>query len=70
MARRPEALASVQLDEHRRTLRSYEQLAEEIGELLTPGQREALEFGIRYERMMTDFWQWVRRREERTPAGS
>ncbi|WCH97557.1 hypothetical protein POD33_12105 [Streptomyces moderatus] len=51
-------------------MRSYEQLAEEVGELLTPGQREALEFGIRYERMMTDFWQWVRRREERTPAGS
>ncbi|UQA92067.1 PadR family transcriptional regulator [Streptomyces halobius] len=66
---RPEVLAPVQLDEHRRTLRSYEELADEVGELLEPGQREALEFGIRYERMMVDFWKWVRRREERT-AGS
>ncbi|MFF8731875.1 helix-turn-helix transcriptional regulator [Streptomyces sp. NPDC015171] len=63
----PEALAPVQLAEHRRTLGEYEELADEVGELLTPGQREALEFGIRYERMMTDFWEWVRRRDERDP---
>lgn len=62
---RPELLAPVQLAEHETTLDEYEQLAEEVGELLTPGQREALEFGIRYERMMADFWDWVRRRDER-----
>ncbi|MFJ7154090.1 helix-turn-helix transcriptional regulator [Streptomyces sp. NPDC101118] len=56
---RPEVLSPVQLDEHHRTLADYEQLAEGVGALLTPGQREALEFGIRYERMMVDFWQWV-----------
>ncbi|NUS09204.1 MAG: PadR family transcriptional regulator [Nonomuraea sp.] len=63
---RPDVLAPTQLDEHVRTLGEYEELAESIGELLTPGQREALEFGIRYERMMVDFWQWVGRRDERT----
>ncbi|NUP22995.1 MAG: PadR family transcriptional regulator [Streptomyces sp.] len=67
---RPDVLAPVQVDEHRQTLRSYEELAEEVGELLTPGQREALEFGIRYERMMVDFWDWVRHREERTSTDS
>ena len=63
---RPDVLAPTQLDEHVRTLGEYEELAESVGELLTPGQREALEFGIRYERMMVDFWQWVGRRGERT----
>jgi DNA-binding PadR family transcriptional regulator len=63
---RPEVLAPTQVDEHARTLRKYEELAESVGELLTPGQREALEFGIRYELMMVDFWQWVEHREERT----
>ncbi|MFE7173000.1 PadR family transcriptional regulator [Streptomyces sp. NPDC057616] len=63
---RPDVLAPAQLDEHVRTLGEYEELAESVGELLTPGQREALEFGIRYERMMVDFWQWVGRRDERT----
>ncbi|MEE4420088.1 MULTISPECIES: PadR family transcriptional regulator [Streptomyces] len=61
---RPEVLAPVQLTEHHRTLAGYEELAEGVGELLTRGQREALEFGIRYERMMVDFWQWVERRGE------
>ncbi|UZJ33304.1 PadR family transcriptional regulator [Streptomyces endophytica] len=61
---RPEVLAPVQLTEHHRTLAGYEELAEDVGELLTRGQREALEFGIRYERMMVDFWQWVERRGE------
>ena len=61
---RPQALAPVQLTEHRRTLKEYEDLAESVGELLTPGQREALEFGIRYERMMVDFWQWARQHRE------
>ncbi|MGF1431424.1 helix-turn-helix transcriptional regulator [Kitasatospora sp. LaBMicrA B282] len=56
---RAEVLAPVQLTEHRGTLEQYEELAESVGELLTRGQREALEFGIRYERMMVDFWQWV-----------
>ncbi|MEU8526696.1 helix-turn-helix transcriptional regulator [Streptomyces sp. NPDC048629] len=59
----PERLAPVQLEEHRRTLAEYESLAESVGELLTEGQRGALEFGIRYERMMVDFWQWTRRTE-------
>jgi len=63
---RPDVLAPTQLGEHVRTLGEYEELAESVGELLTPGQREALEFGIRYERMMVDFWQWVGRRDERT----
>ncbi|MCZ0991349.1 PadR family transcriptional regulator [Streptomyces diastatochromogenes] len=62
---RPEQLAPAQFAEHESTLGKYEQLAEDVGELLTPGQREALEFGIRYERMMVDFWDWVRRRDER-----
>ncbi|MFD9096720.1 helix-turn-helix transcriptional regulator [Streptomyces collinus] len=62
---RPELLAPVQLAEHEGTLERYEQLAGDVGELLTPGQREALEFGIRYERMMVDFWDWVRHRDER-----
>ncbi|MGW2832760.1 PadR family transcriptional regulator [Streptomyces sp. NPDC001286] len=62
---RPELLAPTQLHEHARTLGEYEELADGVGELLTPGQREALEFGIRYERMMVDFWQWVERRGER-----
>ncbi len=53
-----------QLTEHQRTLTEYEELASSVGELLTRGQREALEFGIRHERMMVDFWQWVERREE------
>ncbi|MCX5001449.1 PadR family transcriptional regulator [Streptomyces sp. NBC_00638] len=61
---RPELLGPVQLDEHRRTLDDYEELASSVGELLTRGQRDALEFGIRYERMMVDFWQWVQRRDE------
>ncbi|OLZ63012.1 PadR family transcriptional regulator [Streptomyces sp. IMTB 2501] len=64
---RPDEIAPVQLAEHRRTLDTYEELADSVGELLTPGQREALEFGIRYERMMADFWDWVGRRDERTP---
>ena len=55
----PAVLAPVQLTEHRHTLADYEELAERVGELLTRGQREALEFGIRYERMMVDFWEWV-----------
>jgi PadR family transcriptional regulator AphA len=62
----PEVLAPVQLGEHEKSLQGYEELADGVGELLTPGQREALEFGIRYERMMVDFWQWVRYRDERT----
>ncbi|MGI5460688.1 PadR family transcriptional regulator [Streptomyces sp. CA-249302] len=66
---RPDVLAPTQVDEHVRTLGEYEELAASVGELLTPGQREALEFGIRYERMMADFWQWVERREERTTDG-
>ncbi|MER5382766.1 helix-turn-helix transcriptional regulator [Streptomyces sp. NPDC002688] len=61
---RPELLGPVQLDEHRRTLDDYEELASSVGELLTRGQWDALEFGIRYERMMVDFWQWVQRRDE------
>ncbi|WP_034092012.1 PadR family transcriptional regulator [Streptacidiphilus albus] len=64
---RPQTLAPVQLDEHRRGLAEYEQLAEGVGELLTRGQREALEFGIRYERMMVDFWQWVEDRGSAAP---
>lgn len=64
---RPDRIAPAQLAEHRRTLDEYEELAGAVGELLTPGQREALEFGIRYERMMTEFWDWVRRRDERAP---
>jgi DNA-binding PadR family transcriptional regulator len=59
---RPEVLAPEQLDAHRRALAQYEQLADSVGELISRGQREALEFGIRYERMMVDFWQWVRSR--------
>lgn len=62
---RPELLAPVQLAEHETTLGEYEELAQDVGELLTAGQREALEFGIRYERMMVDFWDWVRHRDER-----
>lgn len=58
----PDVLAPAQLAEHRRTQADYEQLAERVGDLLTRGQREALEFGIRYERMMVDFWQWVEKR--------
>ncbi|MEU9124147.1 PadR family transcriptional regulator [Streptomyces sp. NPDC048506] len=59
---RPEVHAPVQLDEHHRTLMEYEEIAESVGELLTRGQREALEFGIRYEQMMLDFWRWVEQR--------
>jgi PadR family transcriptional regulator, regulatory protein AphA len=59
---RPEVLAPVQLTEHHHTLANYEELAGTVGDALTRGQREALEFGIRYERMMVDFWQWVERR--------
>ncbi|WP_416959120.1 PadR family transcriptional regulator [Streptomyces sp. Agncl-13] len=62
---RPDVLAPVQLGEHEKTLQTYEELADGVGELLTPGQCEALEFGIRYERMMVDFWRWVRHRDER-----
>ncbi|MFE0191058.1 PadR family transcriptional regulator [Streptomyces sp. NPDC058989] len=59
---RPEVLAPVQLTEHHHTLANYEELAKTVGDALTRGQREALEFGIRYERMMVGFWQWVERR--------
>ncbi|MEU7516752.1 helix-turn-helix transcriptional regulator [Streptomyces sp. NPDC042898] len=59
----PRVHAPVQVEEHQRTLGEYEELAEGVGELLSRGQREALEFGIRYERMMVDFWQWVETRE-------
>lgn len=59
---RPEVIAPVQITEHHRTLAEYEELTESVGDLLTRGQREALEFGIRYERMMVDFWQWVDQR--------
>ncbi|MFE2587068.1 helix-turn-helix transcriptional regulator [Streptomyces sp. NPDC059378] len=62
----PDVLVPEQLDAHARTLRTYEELAASVGDLLSPGQREALEFGLRYERMMADFWEWVGRREERT----
>ncbi|NBE50286.1 PadR family transcriptional regulator [Streptomyces boluensis] len=55
--------APVQIQEHRHALDAYEELAESVGELLPRGQREALEFGIRYERMVVDFWQWVEGRE-------
>ncbi|MFE6686914.1 PadR family transcriptional regulator [Streptomyces sp. NPDC057743] len=61
---RPEVHSPAQLAEHRRTLAEYEELAETLGDLLTRGQREALEFGIRYERMTIDFWQWVEQRGE------
>ncbi|MFJ2738404.1 PadR family transcriptional regulator [Streptomyces sp. NPDC087440] len=68
---RPETLAPAQLTEHRRTLAAYEELDDSVGELLTAGQRGALEFGIRYERMMVDFWGWVRSPAEspETPEG-
>ena len=56
---RPEVYAPVQIEEHKHTLAEYEGLAESVGELITRGQREALEFGIRYERMMVEFWEWV-----------
>ncbi|MFJ9245831.1 PadR family transcriptional regulator [Streptomyces sp. NPDC101776] len=62
---RPDVLAPAQLGEHEKSLRGYEELADGVRELLAPGQREALEFGIRYERMMIDFWEWVRHRDER-----
>ncbi|GAA4882255.1 PadR family transcriptional regulator [Kitasatospora terrestris] len=65
---RPQELAPAQLSGHRRILAEYEGLAESVGELLTPGQREALEFGIRYERMMLEFWEWARSRRERLPG--
>ncbi|GGJ19966.1 PadR family transcriptional regulator [Streptomyces brasiliensis] len=55
----PGVVAPAQVREHRRTLNEYEALAEEVGGLLTTGQRQALEFGIRYERMMVGFWEWV-----------
>ncbi|WP_327065050.1 PadR family transcriptional regulator [Kitasatospora sp. NBC_01250] len=60
---RGELLAPEQLTQHGATLAEYEELATSVGTLLTRGQREALEFGIRYERMMVDFWQWVEQRE-------
>ncbi|MEV5971725.1 PadR family transcriptional regulator [Streptomyces sp. NPDC051921] len=59
----PRVHAPVQVTEHARTLEEYEGLADSVGALLTRGQREALEFGIRYERMMVDFWRWVADRE-------
>jgi PadR family transcriptional regulator, regulatory protein AphA len=58
----PRVLAPVQAAAHRHTLADYEGLGERVGDLLTRGQREALEFGIRYERMMVDFWEWVEQR--------
>ncbi|WP_370415578.1 hypothetical protein [Streptomyces fradiae] len=61
---RPGVHAPVQIAEHTGTLEEYEQLAASVGELLTRGQREALEFGIRCERMMVDFWRWVGDRDE------
>lgn len=60
---RPEVLAPAQFDAHQEALGRYEGLAASVGDLLARGQREALEFGIRYERMMVEFWQWVRTRE-------
>ncbi|MFI5987912.1 helix-turn-helix transcriptional regulator [Streptomyces sp. NPDC051555] len=60
---RPQDLSPVQVEEHRRTLAGYEELAESVGPLLTPGQQGALEFGIRYERMMVDFWEWAQHRD-------
>ncbi|MBD0708197.1 MULTISPECIES: helix-turn-helix transcriptional regulator [unclassified Streptomyces] len=59
----PHIHAPVQIEEHRRTLGAYEALAGETGTRLSRGQREALEFGIRYERMMVDFWRWTEERE-------
>ncbi|MFE4590816.1 PadR family transcriptional regulator [Streptomyces laurentii] len=60
---RPGPHAPVQIGAHTRTLEEYEELAATVGELITRGQREALEFGIRYERMMVDFWRWVADRD-------
>lgn len=57
-------LAPEQVTAHRGTLADYEGIAESAGDLLTRGQREALEFGIRYEQMMVEFWQWVYSRGE------
>lgn len=56
---RPGLIAPTQVQEHRRTLDEYLGLLDEVGEKLTTGQRQALEFGIRYERMMVGFWEWV-----------
>ncbi|MFH9959465.1 PadR family transcriptional regulator [Streptomyces roseolus] len=66
----PRVHAPVQVAEHRRALEEYEGLAGEVGELLSRGQREALEFGIRYERMMVDFWHWVGSREPEAADGT
>ncbi|WP_078843644.1 PadR family transcriptional regulator [Streptomyces albus] len=56
---RHDLVAPTQVREHRRTLEEYLTLAADVGALLTLGQRQALEYGIRYERMMTEFWEWV-----------
>ncbi|MEU8541318.1 PadR family transcriptional regulator [Streptomyces sp. NPDC048717] len=60
---RPGLHAPVQICAHTRALEEYEQLAAAVGESMPRGQREALEFGIRYERMMVDFWRWAADRE-------
>ncbi|WP_018653931.1 PadR family transcriptional regulator [Actinomadura flavalba] len=53
----PREHAPAQVEAHGRTLAEYEELSRLVGDHLTPGQRHALEFGIRYERMMTELWQ-------------
>ncbi|MFC0039666.1 helix-turn-helix transcriptional regulator [Actinomadura rayongensis] len=52
----PREHAPAQIAAHGRTLAEYEELARLVGDQLTPGQRHALEFGIRYERMMVGLW--------------
>ncbi|WP_018655618.1 hypothetical protein [Actinomadura flavalba] len=48
----PRLRAPAQVRAHQRTFTEYESLAKLAGEHLAPEHRYALEFGIRYERMM------------------
>ncbi|WP_345284615.1 hypothetical protein [Streptomyces gulbargensis] len=54
--------APVRIEEHRRAPGDYEELTDSVGEMLTRGRPEALEFGIRYERKTGGFRQGVENR--------
>ncbi len=52
----PEALAPTQINEHKRTLRAYENVAKTTGPTMDHGPASALNFALQYERWMVEFW--------------
>jgi DNA-binding PadR family transcriptional regulator len=52
----PAEVAAHQLPLHRAKLAEYERVRDELGEVMPPAQRRALELGIRHEQAMVGLW--------------